>query len=98
MDRTLSKGSLQTTSRGTLELKWEDICFDEEEIRVTRSLVDQVEGPPKTLAPDDQYPCCRVGISLGGSGNSRPSMPSRIIGYSQAHRQQESSCTGQMLC
>jgi integrase len=31
-------------------LKWEDVDFDEEEIRVVRSLVDQVEGPPKTLA------------------------------------------------
>jgi integrase len=31
-------------------LKWEDVDSDEEEIRVVRSLVDQVEGPPKTLA------------------------------------------------
>jgi integrase len=31
-------------------LKWEDIDFNEAEIRVVRSLVDQVEGPPKTLA------------------------------------------------
>ncbi|CAN5582122.1 hypothetical protein BH10ACI4_BH10ACI4_08550 [soil metagenome] len=31
-------------------LKWEDIDFHEAEIRVVRSLVDQVEGPPKTLA------------------------------------------------
>jgi integrase len=31
-------------------LKWEDIDFDEAEIRIVRSVVDQVEGPPKTLA------------------------------------------------
>jgi integrase len=31
-------------------LKWEDIDFYEAEIRVVRSIVDQVEGPPKTMA------------------------------------------------
>jgi integrase len=31
-------------------LKWENVDFDEAEIRVVRSVVDQVEGPPKTLA------------------------------------------------
>lgn len=31
-------------------LKWEDIDFREAEIRIVRSMVDQVEGPPKTLA------------------------------------------------
>jgi len=31
-------------------LKWEDINFAEAEMRVVRSMVDQVEGPPKTLA------------------------------------------------
>jgi integrase len=31
-------------------LKWEDVDFVEAEIRVVRSVVDQVEGPPKTLA------------------------------------------------
>lgn len=31
-------------------LKWEDINFADAEIRIVRSLVDQVEGPPKTLA------------------------------------------------
>ncbi|HWH61088.1 MAG TPA: site-specific integrase [Terriglobales bacterium] len=31
-------------------LKWEDVNFKEGEIHVRRSVVDQVEGPPKTLA------------------------------------------------
>jgi integrase len=31
-------------------LKWEDVNFEDAEIRIIRSLVDQVEGPPKTLA------------------------------------------------
>ena len=31
-------------------LKWEDIDFAAAEIRIRRSVVDQVEGPPKTLA------------------------------------------------
>jgi integrase len=33
-----------------LGLKWEDIDFASAEIRIVRSVVDQVEGPPKTLA------------------------------------------------
>jgi len=31
-------------------LKWQDISFEEREIRIVRSVVDQIEGPPKTLA------------------------------------------------
>ncbi|HXC94517.1 MAG TPA: tyrosine-type recombinase/integrase [Edaphobacter sp.] len=31
-------------------LKWDDIDFAEAEISVVRSVVDQIEGPPKTLA------------------------------------------------
>jgi integrase len=31
-------------------LKWEDVDFNEAEITVVGSIVDQVEGPPKTLA------------------------------------------------
>jgi integrase len=31
-------------------LKWEDVDFHEAEIKVVRSVVDQIEGPPKTLA------------------------------------------------
>ncbi len=37
-------------------LKWEDIDFAEAEIRVMRSVVDQVEGPPKTLASRSPVP------------------------------------------
>ena len=31
-------------------LKWEDVDFHNAEIRIMWSIVDQVEGPPKTLA------------------------------------------------
>jgi len=31
-------------------LKWQDIHFREAEINIVRSIVDQIEGPPKTLA------------------------------------------------
>ena len=31
-------------------LKWQDLVFEHAEIRVVRSVVDQIEGPPKTLA------------------------------------------------
>lgn len=38
-------------------LKWEDVAFNEAEIRVVRSVVDQVEGPPKRLPHDGRFPC-----------------------------------------
>jgi len=37
-------------------LKWEDVDFHQAEIRIVRSIVDQVEGPPKTLASRKPIP------------------------------------------
>ena len=53
--RTLSNAHLvgighRPAARGVVGLRWEDIDSNEAEIRVVRSIVDQVEGPPKTLA------------------------------------------------
>jgi integrase len=46
-------------------LKWEDVDFNEAEIRVVRSIVDQVEGPPKTLASRRPLPLSsELAISL----------------------------------
>lgn len=46
-------------------LKWEDLDFNEAEIRVVRSIVDQVEGPPKTLASRRPLPMSsELAISL----------------------------------
>ena len=41
-------------------LKWEDISFEESEIRIVRSVVDQVEGPPKTLASRRPVPMSKA--------------------------------------
>ncbi len=37
-------------------LRWEDVDFAKQEIHVRRSLVDQVEGPPKTVASRKPIP------------------------------------------
>ncbi len=44
-------------------LKWEDIDFREAELHVVRSIVDQVEGPPKTLASRRALPICAELVS-----------------------------------
>jgi integrase len=31
-------------------LKWQDVDFTTREVRIVRSVVDQIEGPPKTFA------------------------------------------------
>lgn len=45
-------------------LKWADVNFEESEIRVVRSVVDQVEGPPKTLASRRPLP---MSVALAAS-------------------------------
>ena len=45
-------------------LKWEDVDFKAAEIRVVRSVVDQVEGPPKTLASRRPLP---MSVALASS-------------------------------
>lgn len=41
-------------------LQWQDVDFIESEIRVERSVVDQIEGPPKTLASRRPVPMSEV--------------------------------------
>jgi integrase len=51
-------------------LKWEDMDFEQAEIRVVRSVVDQVEGPPKTLAsrrPLPMSPALASALERGGA-------------------------------
>jgi integrase len=45
-------------------LKWEDVDFNQAEMRIVRSIVDQVEGPPKTLASRRPIP---MSLQLGSS-------------------------------
>jgi integrase len=69
-------------------LKWEDVNFQEAEIRVVRSIVDQVEGPPKTLASRRPIPMSselasalvnwRKQTSFSGSGDWLFASPSAL--------------------
>lgn len=61
-------------------LKWEDIDFGGAEIRIVRSIVDQAEGPPKTLASSGLYQCPRNSRLLSKSGGKRASTQIRRIG------------------
>ena len=45
-------------------VKWEDIDFTAKEIRIVRSVVDQVEGPPKTLASRRPLPMSSESILI----------------------------------
>lgn len=48
-------------------LQWQDISFSDAEISIVRSVVDQVEGPPKTLASRRPVPMSEaVSESLNG--------------------------------
>jgi len=56
-------------------LKWEDIDFNEAEIRIVRSVVDQVEGPPKTLASRRPIPMSSELMSSLNNWRKRTSYP-----------------------
>jgi integrase len=67
-------------------LKWEDINFAEAEIQVVRSVVDQVEGPPKTLASRRPLPLPQNWRQLSTVGESKPVIPVQRIGYLPVRR------------
>ena len=64
-------------------LKWEDVDFELEEIRIVRSVVDQVEGPPKTQLRDGQYQCPRSWHWHSRTGANRQAMPRFRLGIRQ---------------
>ncbi|MGD0443164.1 MAG: site-specific integrase [Edaphobacter sp.] len=57
-------------------LKWEDVNFSREEMRVVRSMVDQVEGPPKTLASRRPIPMSSELASALANWRKHTSFPS----------------------
>ena len=56
-------------------LKWEDVDFKAAEIRVVRSVVDQVEGPPKTLASRRPLPMSKALASALATWRKQTSFP-----------------------
>jgi integrase len=62
-------------------LKWEDIAFNEAEIRVVRSVVDQVEGPPKTLASRRPIPMPSELASAFANWRKQTSHSNQKTGY-----------------
>jgi integrase len=56
-------------------LKWEDVDFEQAEMRVVRSVVDQVEGPPKTLASRRPIPISPALASALESWRKQSSYP-----------------------
>ncbi len=54
--------------------KWEDVGFHQGELRIVRSLVDQVEGPPKTFASRRPLPVAAAliaALQTGGNQSQR---------------------------
>ena len=66
-------------------LKWEDINFAEGEMRVVRLLVDQIEGPPKTLASRRPLPLSKELATALKNGGKKPHITNQVTGYSPAH-------------
>ena len=77
-------------------LKWEDLDFDKRTIRIVRSLVDQMEGLPKTETSRKPLPMSdELAVALT-SWREQTEYGSPETGYSQARCLSESSPTGRI--